>query len=117
MVLDDAADIGLRKSIEALAILCPNVYYYARTKVKGVPHHYKAGNLMGGTDFVTKLEGGPGEYIAALDADMIPEPEWLRGTFSILSRVLPSSKLTLTFSNYGTHGVRPKIVFGVSTSG
>lgn len=56
-----------------------NLFYHARHKEKGKPHHYKAGNLTGGTDFLKTLEGGPAEFIAALDADMIPEEDWLRG--------------------------------------
>lgn len=78
VVLDDGADPELKKAMEDLSYQYPNAYYFARVKVKGQPHHAKAGNLIGGTDFVTKLPGGPGEYIAALDADMIPEREWLR---------------------------------------
>ena len=34
--------------------------------------------MTDGTHFVIMLEGGAGEYIAALDADIIPGPAWLR---------------------------------------
>jgi len=78
VVLDDGADADLQKAVEDLREQHPNLYYHARVKTKGVPHHAKAGNLIGGTAMVTKLDGGPGEFIAALDADMIPQPEWLR---------------------------------------
>ncbi len=71
-------DLELKKAIKHLSLEYLNLYYHARIKMKGVPHHFKAGNLTGGTDFVTRLNGGEGEYIAALDTDMIPEPEWLR---------------------------------------
>jgi cellulose synthase/poly-beta-1,6-N-acetylglucosamine synthase-like glycosyltransferase len=77
VVLDDGSDPDLQKAVESLSVDYPNLYYHARIKVKGVPHHAKAGNLIGGTDFVTRLEGGAGEFIAALDADMIPEEDWL----------------------------------------
>jgi hypothetical protein len=70
----------------------PNLYYYARVKIKGVPHHFKAGNLIGGTAMVTKLEGGAGEYIAALDADMIPQPDWLR---AIVAHTVQDPKMAL----------------------
>jgi cellulose synthase/poly-beta-1,6-N-acetylglucosamine synthase-like glycosyltransferase len=78
VVLDDGKDAELEKAIGDLSIAYPNLHYHARIKIEGVPHHFKAGNLTGGTEFVTKLEGGGGEFIAALDADMIPELEWLR---------------------------------------
>ncbi|KAF1348178.1 nucleotide-diphospho-sugar transferase [Delphinella strobiligena] len=86
IVLDDGADPELKKGMEDLSYQYPNAYYFARVKVKGQPHHAKAGNLIGGTDFVTKLPGGPGEFIAALDADMIPERDWLRALIPHLLR-------------------------------
>jgi cellulose synthase/poly-beta-1,6-N-acetylglucosamine synthase-like glycosyltransferase len=78
VILDDGKDGKLEKAINDLSEQLPNLYYHARIKIKGIPHHFKAGNLTGGTDYVTKLENGEAEFIAALDADMIPEPDWLR---------------------------------------
>jgi cellulose synthase/poly-beta-1,6-N-acetylglucosamine synthase-like glycosyltransferase len=78
IVLDDGADAELKAAIDDVSLLYPNIYYTARHKVKGVPHHFKAGNLNHGLQFVSELPGGASTYIAALDADMIPEPEWLR---------------------------------------
>lgn len=78
VVCDDGADPDVRNSIEVLAETYPNLLYWAREKVKGKPHHFKAGNLIAATEMVATLPEGPGEFIAALDADMIPEPEWLR---------------------------------------
>lgn len=92
VVLDDGADPELKEAIENLGREYPNVYYFARIKIKGVPHHAKAGNLIGGTEFVTKLPGGCGEHIAALDADMIPEPDWLR---SIMAHMVADPKMAL----------------------
>ncbi|GAB7355557.1 hypothetical protein MBLNU459_g6031t1 [Dothideomycetes sp. NU459] len=92
VVLDDGADPELKKAMEDLSYQYSNAYYFARVKVKGVPHHAKAGNLIGGTDFVTKLPGGAGEYIAALDADMIPERDWLR---ALLPHCLKDPKMAL----------------------
>ncbi|KAF1848129.1 glycosyltransferase family 2 protein [Cucurbitaria berberidis CBS 394.84] len=84
IVLDDGADPDLKAATDDLSLLYPNVYYTARHKVKGVPHHFKAGNLNHGLHFVTELPGGASTYIAALDADMIPEPEWLRAILAHL---------------------------------
>ena len=92
VVLDDGKDAELEKSIKNLSQEHPNLYYHARIKIKGVPHHFKAGNLTGGTDFVTKLDGGEGEFIAALDADMIPEPDWLR---AIIAHMVNDSEMAL----------------------
>jgi cellulose synthase/poly-beta-1,6-N-acetylglucosamine synthase-like glycosyltransferase len=38
------------------------------------------------------LEDGTGEYIAALDADMIPEPAWLR---AIIAHMVIDDKMAL----------------------
>jgi cellulose synthase/poly-beta-1,6-N-acetylglucosamine synthase-like glycosyltransferase len=92
VVLDDGKDSELQRTVQDLSLVYPNLYYHARIKIKGVPHHFKAGNLTGGTEFVTKLEGGEGEYIAALDADMIPEPEWLR---AIIAHLVNDSEMAL----------------------
>lgn len=93
VVLDDGADPDLKSAIEDVSLLYPNVYYTARTKVKGVPHHFKAGNLNHGLQFVSDLPGGPSTYIAALDADMIPEPEWLR---AIIAHLVIEPRLALS---------------------
>lgn len=91
MVLDDGGDPGLKKAVEDLCReQFGNLLYFARIKTK--PHHAKAGNLIGGTDYVTTLDGGPGEFIAALDADMIPEPDWLR---AIVAHAIKDSKMAL----------------------
>jgi cellulose synthase/poly-beta-1,6-N-acetylglucosamine synthase-like glycosyltransferase len=92
VVLDDKKDVDLEKAINNLKLQYPNVYYYARVKIPGVPHHAKAGTLTGGTHFVTMLEGGAGEYIAALDADMIPEHTWLR---AIIAHMVVDDKMAL----------------------
>ncbi|TVY83419.1 Cellulose synthase catalytic subunit [UDP-forming] [Lachnellula suecica] len=92
VVLDDGKDAELEKAIDDLNAQFPNLYYHARIKIKGKPHHFKAGNLTGGTDFVTTLEGGPGEFMAPLDADMIPEPDWLR---AIIAHMVNDPKMAL----------------------
>jgi cellulose synthase/poly-beta-1,6-N-acetylglucosamine synthase-like glycosyltransferase len=44
--------------------------YVARTKIPGVPHHAKAGNLNN----CILNEGSTGQLIIVLDCDMLPEP-------------------------------------------
>jgi cellulose synthase/poly-beta-1,6-N-acetylglucosamine synthase-like glycosyltransferase len=92
VVLDDGKEAALEGAIKALSIEYLNLYYHARIKVKGVPYHFKAGNLTGGPNFVTKLDGGEGEYIAALDIDMIPERDWLR---AIVAHLVNDDKMAL----------------------
>lgn len=78
IVLDDGKSEVLRDAVADLNEIYHNVYYIRRIKIKGVPHHFKAGNLNNGLDEVHRLPGGAGEFMAALDADMIPEQSWLR---------------------------------------
>ncbi|KAE8405872.1 nucleotide-diphospho-sugar transferase [Aspergillus pseudonomiae] len=78
VVLDDARSASLASAVGELATMHPNIFYMAREKIPGKPHHFKAGNLNYGLEQVEYLPGGASELIAALDADMIPEREWLR---------------------------------------
>lgn len=78
ILLDDGKANNLAASVEDLMDIYPNVFYMRRQKIPGVPHHFKAGNLNYGLDEVHNLPGGAGEFMAALDADMIPEQHWLR---------------------------------------
>ena len=77
-VLDDGRSASLFRSIAALHGQYPNLIYRSREKSPGVPHHFKAGNLNFGLRETLTTKGEEGEFIAALDADMIPQPEWLR---------------------------------------
>ena len=78
ILLDDGKGNSLAASIEDLKDQYSNVYYKQRAKFPGVPHHFKAGNLNYGLDESHNMPGGASEYMAALDADMIPEQHWLR---------------------------------------
>jgi cellulose synthase/poly-beta-1,6-N-acetylglucosamine synthase-like glycosyltransferase len=92
VVCDDGADPVLREAVIALREQHANLFYWARTKVKGKPHHFKAGNLIAATEMVTRLPSGAGEFIAALDADMIPEPHWLR---TLMAHMVIDDKMSL----------------------
>ncbi|KAG6038736.1 hypothetical protein E4U41_003787 [Claviceps citrina] len=92
IILDDGASETLEAACSRLAMSYPNVYYMAREKIPGKPHHFKAGNLNYGLEQVHLLPGGAGQFMAALDADMIPEPDWLRG---ILPHLLVDPKMAL----------------------
>ncbi|CAK7243249.1 MAG: hypothetical protein STHCBS139747_004762 [Sporothrix thermara] len=92
VLLDDGASDGLRRGCEALHSIYGNVFYVARPKFPGVPHHFKSGNLNYGLEAVSRLPGGAGEFVAALDADMIPERDWLR---AVLPHLLLNPKMAL----------------------
>lgn len=90
VVLDDAGSKDLSDAVHKMSEREHNLYYTAR--VKGKDHHFKAGNLNHGLDFVSKLPDGPAEYVAALDADMIPDPPFLR---ALLPHLIKNPKLAL----------------------
>lgn len=93
VVLDDAKDAELQKACYAIANeRYPNLHYRARTKIPGQPHHFKAGNLNYGLEEVCSMPGGASQYVAALDADMIPEQSWLR---AIVPHLLNDPKMAL----------------------
>lgn len=71
ILLDDGNVETLAQEVESLATMYPNLYYIARPKYPGVPHHFKAGNLNYGLDASLSFPGGPGDFMAALDADMV----------------------------------------------
>jgi hypothetical protein len=71
ILLDDGGSATLEAAIGHLVMTYSNVYYMARRKIPGVPHHFKAGNLNYGLDQVHELLGGAGQFMAALDADMV----------------------------------------------
>ncbi len=59
--------------------------YVARIKIKGVPHHAKAGNLNN----VIMNEGSTGQIIMVLDCDMLPEPCFPRTIAPFFFKRLP----------------------------
>lgn len=92
VLLDDGKSEVLERYCTQLNEIYGNVFYIARPKYPGVPHHFKSGNLNYGLEAVTRLPGGASEYIAALDADMIPEKHWLR---ALLPHMLINPKMAL----------------------
>lgn len=71
IVLDDGASAALESAVRGLSMIHPNIFYMAREKIPGKPHHFKAGNLNYGLDAVHNLPGGASKFMAALDADMV----------------------------------------------
>ncbi|PVI00767.1 glycosyltransferase family 2 protein [Periconia macrospinosa] len=72
-VCDDGASAEVRNEIQHLHHTYPNVYYVARIKDPLIKD-YKAGNLNHALHYSRHLPFP----LTGLDADMIPEPHWLR---------------------------------------
>ena len=93
IVCDDGKSTGLREMVEEAALAqFDNLYYRSRPKFPGVPHHFKAGNLNYALEETEKFEGGAAHFVAALDADMIPERDWLR---ALLPHMLQDPKCSM----------------------
>ena len=90
VVLDDAGSVALSGRVNAIKLGRSNLFYTARTK--GPDHHFKAGNLNYGLNYVGSLEGGAADFVAALDADMIPDPGLLR---ALVPHLLIDERLAL----------------------
>ena len=83
-VLDDGHDVELQHAVEKLVLKLPldgpagpPVIYLSRTVASGDVSYFKSGNLRFGIEQSQHL-GTTSEFLAGLDADMIPEPDWLR---------------------------------------
>lgn len=118
IVLDDGNVESLAKEVEALTATYPNLMYIARPKYPGVPHHFKAGNLNYGLDASLSFPGGAGEFMAALDADMVncrPRAIWRRLSDdampyspSVILQTLEQCKLTAFFSSFPPQSTDPR---------
>ncbi|KAI4251759.1 MAG: hypothetical protein LQ352_004671 [Teloschistes flavicans] len=82
-VLDDGHDADLKRAVELLdkrlrsQAAGASVIYLSRTVPHGQPSYFKSGNLRYGIEKSQDLGSGS-DLVAGLDADMIPEPHWLR---------------------------------------
>ena len=79
-MLDDKKDANLERPVQDFQLerkVRPLITYIARPKPPGLRHYYKGGNVHYGYEVSNDLDQGS-EYFAALDADMITEPDWLR---------------------------------------
>ena len=92
VVLDDKASEEVRREVQLLGLEHPSIHYSARVKTKGVPHHFKAGNLNHGLRYFEAIGGEKAEYVAALDADMIVESSWLR---AIIAHLITDPEIAL----------------------
>jgi hypothetical protein len=78
VVSDDKSDKTLRTKIYELSRRHTNVFYHARKKSSRHHHGFKAGNINAAVQFTRALSRECSTWIAVLDADMIPEKDFLR---------------------------------------
>ena len=81
-VLDDGHDPELRHAVDMLHLrrkiaADPAIVYLSRKATPSQQSQFNWGNLRFGIEESQHLEPGS-ELLAGLDADMIPEPDWLR---------------------------------------
>jgi cellulose synthase/poly-beta-1,6-N-acetylglucosamine synthase-like glycosyltransferase len=111
LILDDGADDRLKEAVCQLkqqkGSEHPELHYLSRAKSPGPQPFFKAGNLQFGLD-QTK---GQSEYFASLDADMIPDRDWLR---RIIPHLMLDSSLALAcppqVSDMAPYCFEPKLI-------
>ncbi|EAW12055.1 glycosyltransferase family 2 protein [Aspergillus clavatus NRRL 1] len=86
LVLDDGNSASLRKAVEELRTEWPNLHYHTRanTDRKGIGK--KAGNLNYAILDLQEQMLQPPDFVANLDCDNIPSPDFLRATLPHLLR-------------------------------
>ena len=104
-ILDDGQSSALQAAVKQynMRTKSKEITYLARSKPEGKPHYFKAGNLAFGLAETDRRVGS--EYFAALDADMIPESDWLR-------RTVPHLILDPSLAMANPAQVRLSILFG-----
>jgi cellulose synthase/poly-beta-1,6-N-acetylglucosamine synthase-like glycosyltransferase len=90
IVLDDGGSSDLENAIKSLSAFS-NLYYTTREKKS---FNFKAGNLNYGMDFSASIreKGQAAEFIAGIDADMLPDVSFLR---ALLPHLLQDHKVAL----------------------
>lgn len=91
ILLDDGKSADLEKQIAILKNAHGNLFYSARGV--DVTIHSKGANLNHGLRFMQNL--GPSEYVAVLDVDMIPMPDFLR---ALLPQLLDKPSFAMAIS-------------------
>lgn len=109
-LLDDGHDDRLRQAVEELNMLSDKhkrarIFYLSRELEPGARSYFKAGNLQHGINASDRL--GSSEYIAGLDADMIPDSTWLR---KMVPHLVLDHRLAIACPPQVSHGPCPPIL-------
>ncbi|CEJ58357.1 hypothetical protein PMG11_07016 [Penicillium brasilianum] len=86
IVLDDGQSMPLRKAVGELQQTWGNIHYQSRGLSPDRQDFAKAGNLNFALFDLEAPTEGPSEYIAILDADFMPSPNFLRSTLPHLMK-------------------------------
>ena len=99
IILDDSDSSTLASAIQDRFSASNNNNVYYTSRREHISGHSKAANLNWGLKYSSLLPGGPSDFLAVLDVDMIPEPYWLR---SLLPHMLshPSVGIVNPPQNY-----------------
>ena len=89
IICDDGDSQELAMAIKAARVSQQSLHYVNRERKVD----FKAGNLNHALQFTAKLGHGPSHFVAGLDADMIPDPQWLR---SMMAHFLSDPNLGMT---------------------
>ncbi len=92
-VLDDENSTQVESLVKEIRELLPVEILYAARQRK--TQWLKAANLNFGLELAKRSARGPGEFVAVLDIDMIPEPAWLR---ALVPHMLLDDRLGLVSS-------------------
>jgi cellulose synthase/poly-beta-1,6-N-acetylglucosamine synthase-like glycosyltransferase len=80
IVSDDGADADLEDQVHMMSmnVRYTNLVYFSRIKTPGRPHGFKAGNMNAAMAHLDTFARDPAQWVGILDADMIPDKDWLR---------------------------------------
>ncbi len=92
-MLDDGNSAQIERLVQEIRELLPVEIVYAARQRK--TQWLKAANLNFGLELARRSAGGPGEFVAILDIDMIPERAWLR---ALVPHMLQDDRLGLLSS-------------------
>ncbi|KAL8694268.1 MAG: hypothetical protein Q9218_001036 [Villophora microphyllina] len=83
-VLDDGRSPAVKDEITNLSNQFPDVRIHYSSRLARSASHSRAGNLNHGLDYLAGLKEDQAEFVAVLDIDMIPLPNWLRSVVPYL---------------------------------
>lgn len=88
VVSDDSGSISLRNAVRGLNADFDNVLYI--TRATNHEMDFKTGNLNFAVGYTKNLRREPTEFVAQLDADVVPSANWLQ---TVVRHVLSDERL------------------------
>ncbi|KAI4262262.1 MAG: hypothetical protein L6R42_002556 [Xanthoria sp. 1 TBL-2021] len=110
IILDDSSSRDVASAITELQPVVPPSLHYATRNVKHHTHS-KATNLNFGLHFTDTLRDGSARYLAVLDVDMMPSPNWLR---TVLPHLLDDPSAGLACPSQRFYNIAPNDPLGMT---